>query len=150
MFKSKFWYLTLVVLVLASFALAACQPTTEEPAAEEPATEEPAAEEPAAEEMGGKVEIFSWWTAGGEAEGLGAMFDIYSAHYPDVEIVNATVAGGAGTNAKSRSGYPSSGRRSSRFFPGTCGVSRLKNMSLRPTCSRSKISTISLCSQRIS
>ena len=120
MFKSKFWYLTLVVLVLASFALAACQPAAEqptaeepaaeepvaeqpiaeEPAAEEPAAEEPAAEEPAAEETGGKLEIFSWWTAGGEAEGLAAMFDIYSAQYPEVEIVNATVAGGAGTNAK--------------------------------------------------
>jgi outer membrane biogenesis lipoprotein LolB len=37
MFKSKFWYLILVVLVLASFALAACQPTAEQPTAEEPA-----------------------------------------------------------------------------------------------------------------
>jgi glucose/mannose transport system substrate-binding protein len=48
----------------------------------------------------GKIEIFSWWTAGGEAEGLQALFDIYSKLYPDVEIINATVAGGAGANAK--------------------------------------------------
>ncbi len=47
-----------------------------------------------------KLEIFSWWTAGGEAEGLEAMFDIYKSKYPDVEIINATVAGGAGANAK--------------------------------------------------
>ncbi len=47
-----------------------------------------------------KLEIFSWWTAGGEADGLKAMFAIYSKRYPDVEIINATVAGGAGTNAK--------------------------------------------------
>ncbi len=50
--------------------------------------------------LSGKLEIFSWWTAGGEAEGLKALFDIYHKHYPNVQIVNATVAGGAGTNAK--------------------------------------------------
>lgn len=48
----------------------------------------------------GKLEIFSWWTAGGEAEGLSGMFSAYKKLYPGVEIVNATVAGGAGTNAK--------------------------------------------------
>src|SRR5712692_10337256 len=48
----------------------------------------------------GKLEIFSWWTAGGEAEGLKGMFTAYQKAYPSVEIVNATVAGGAGTNAK--------------------------------------------------
>jgi glucose/mannose transport system substrate-binding protein len=48
----------------------------------------------------GKLEMFSWWTAGGEAEGLKGMFDLYRKLYPGVEIVNATVAGGAGTNAK--------------------------------------------------
>ncbi len=47
-----------------------------------------------------KLEIFSWWTAGGEAEGLNAMYDVYHTQYPKVEIVNATVSGGAGTNAK--------------------------------------------------
>jgi glucose/mannose transport system substrate-binding protein len=47
-----------------------------------------------------KLEIFSWWTAGGEADGLNAMFGIYKKRYPGVEIINATVAGGAGTNAK--------------------------------------------------
>jgi glucose/mannose transport system substrate-binding protein len=50
--------------------------------------------------LSGKLEIFSWWTAGGEAEGLKALFDVYHARYPGVQIVNATVAGGAGTNAK--------------------------------------------------
>lgn len=47
-----------------------------------------------------KLEIFSWWTAGGEADGLEAMFEIYSKKYPNIEIINATVAGGAGMNAK--------------------------------------------------
>jgi glucose/mannose transport system substrate-binding protein len=48
----------------------------------------------------GALEIFSWWTAGGEADGLKALFDAYHKQYPAVRIVNATVAGGAGTNAK--------------------------------------------------
>lgn len=47
-----------------------------------------------------QLEIFSWWTAGGEADGLNAMFEIYKKRFPGVEIINATVAGGAGTNAK--------------------------------------------------
>ena len=47
-----------------------------------------------------QLEIFSWWTAGGEAEGLEALYEVYREKYPDVEIINATVAGGAGTNAK--------------------------------------------------
>ena len=45
----------------------------------------------------GQLVVGSWWTAGGEAEGLAGMFRIYKQKYPDVEIVNATVAGGAGS-----------------------------------------------------
>ncbi|GAH04589.1 unnamed protein product, partial [marine sediment metagenome] len=50
--------------------------------------------------VSGQVEVFSWWTAGGEAEGLQAMIDIFEEKYPDVEFINATVAGGAGFEAK--------------------------------------------------
>ncbi len=53
------------------------------------------------EQAGNKrLEIFSWWTAGGEAEGLAAMFALYREKYPAVFMINATVAGGAGSNAK--------------------------------------------------
>jgi len=48
----------------------------------------------------GQLVVGSWWTAGGEAEGLNGMFKIYGEKYPKVQIVNATVAGGAGTNFK--------------------------------------------------
>src|SRR5207253_1596407 len=48
----------------------------------------------------GSLEIFSWWTAGGEADGLAAKFKIHQPKYPGVKIVNAAVAGGAGGNAK--------------------------------------------------
>ncbi|UCC54434.1 MAG: carbohydrate ABC transporter substrate-binding protein, partial [Anaerolineaceae bacterium] len=62
-----------------------------------------APEEPAEEEMAdvtGSVEVFSWWTGGGEAAGLDAMIEVFGEKYPDVEFVNAAVAGGAGTNAR--------------------------------------------------
>lgn len=47
-----------------------------------------------------QLEIFSWWTAGSEAAGLDALFAFFLAEYPDVEIINAAVAGGAGSNAQ--------------------------------------------------
>ncbi len=50
--------------------------------------------------LSGTVEINSWWTAGGEAEGLKALIDLFQSKYPNVKVINATVAGGAGTNAK--------------------------------------------------
>jgi glucose/mannose transport system substrate-binding protein len=82
----------------AAPTVAAAEPTAAPTAAAAEPTK--AAEAPAAAAATGKVEIFSWWTAGGEAEGLKAMLDVFSAANPGVEIVNATVAGGAGTNAK--------------------------------------------------
>jgi len=57
-----------------------------------PATEAPA--------MGDQVEVFSWWTGGGEAAGLEAMMAVFQAANPGIEFVNAAVAGGAGSNAR--------------------------------------------------
>ncbi|MFZ1399737.1 MAG: ABC transporter substrate-binding protein, partial [Candidatus Promineifilaceae bacterium] len=51
-------------------------------------------------DMAGTVEVFSWWTGGGEAAGLEAMIGVFAQMYPNVEFVNAAVAGGAGTNAR--------------------------------------------------
>ncbi|KGX84141.1 ABC transporter substrate-binding protein [Pontibacillus marinus] len=48
----------------------------------------------------GKIELFSWWTAGGESEGLQALMDQFKEEHPDIEIENAAVAGGGGSNAK--------------------------------------------------
>lgn len=62
------------------------------------AATEPAATEPAA--ASGEVEIFSWWVGGGEAAGLTAMTEVFAEQYPDIEFVNAAVAGGSGTNAR--------------------------------------------------
>ena len=47
-----------------------------------------------------KLEVFSWWTSGGEAAALDALFKVYKEKNPGVEIINATVAGGGGSAAR--------------------------------------------------
>ncbi len=51
------------------------------------------------ESLSGELEIFSWW-AGDEGPALQALIDLYESEHPDVEIINATVTGGSGTNAR--------------------------------------------------
>lgn len=46
-----------------------------------------------------KLEIFSWW-AGDEGPALEALIQRYSELYPSVEVVNSTVTGGSGVNAR--------------------------------------------------
>lgn len=48
----------------------------------------------------GSVEIFSWWTGAGEEDGLLALIELFNELHPEIEVENAAVAGGAGTNAK--------------------------------------------------
>lgn len=56
---------------------------------------------PAADvEFEDQLEVFSWWTAGSEAAGLAKLYAAFSAVAPDVEIIDAAVAGGAGSNAQ--------------------------------------------------
>nr|WP_099361199.1 ABC transporter substrate-binding protein [Fredinandcohnia onubensis] len=49
---------------------------------------------------GTKLEILSWWTAGGEAEALNAVLDGFAETNPDIKVENAAVAGGAGANSQ--------------------------------------------------
>jgi len=49
--------------------------------------------------LSGKFEIFSWW-AGGEAPAKDALINLFKKQYPKIEVVDATVAGGSGVNAK--------------------------------------------------
>lgn len=100
--KTRLWIVVMSVMVISAMLLSACPapaaPATEAPAAAEaPAAEAPAAEAPAATD---EVEVFSWWTGGGEAAGLDAMIKVFNAKYPEITFVNAAVAGGAGTNAR--------------------------------------------------
>jgi glucose/mannose transport system substrate-binding protein len=54
----------------------------------------------AQEGVSGDLEIFSWWTGGGEAAGLEALIAEFQAQNPDINIINSAVAGGSGVNAK--------------------------------------------------
>lgn len=50
--------------------------------------------------LSGDLEIFSWWTGGGEEAGLNALIARFKEMHPDVNIINSAVAGGSGVNAK--------------------------------------------------
>nr|WP_307337658.1 ABC transporter substrate-binding protein [Caldalkalibacillus uzonensis] len=81
--------------------MAACGSETETDAGEadtENEAEAPASEAPA--EGKKPLEIFSWWTGAGEEAGLLALIELFEEKHPDVEVINAAVAGGAGTNAQ--------------------------------------------------
>src|ERR671922_2334068 len=45
------------------------------------------------------LEIFSWW-AGDEGPALKALIDRFSAKHPNIQVVNSTVTGGSGVNAR--------------------------------------------------
>ena len=53
----------------------------------------------ASSQLTGQLEIFSWW-AGDEGPALKALIDLYNKQNPRVEVINATVTGGSGVNAK--------------------------------------------------
>src|SRR5450759_3186088 len=96
MFRNMRWLMILSLVVIVMLALAACAAPTAAPAP----TTAPAAATTAPAAATGNMEMFSWWTGPGEADSLAAMFAVYKQKYPGVNIVNATTAGGAGTNAK--------------------------------------------------
>jgi glucose/mannose transport system substrate-binding protein len=78
------WLIVMSLATIALVALAACAAPAAAPQAS----------------TTNNMEMYSWWTGPGEADGLAAMFAIYKQKYPSVNVVNATTAGGAGTNAK--------------------------------------------------
>ena len=90
MFRSRI--VTAVLFVLLMLALAACGGGDEGGGGGGGA----GGEAQAAKE----IEVFSWWTGGGEAAGLNKIIELWKKQHPDVEFKNAAVAGGAGTNAK--------------------------------------------------
>ncbi len=54
----------------------------------------------AQDNLSGDLEIFSWWTGGGEAKGLEALIAKFKELHPNVNIINSAVAGGSGVNAR--------------------------------------------------
>src|SRR6516162_4182712 len=47
-----------------------------------------------------QLQVFSWWTSGGEAMALESLFHVYKYKYPGVEVLNAAVTGGGGSAAR--------------------------------------------------
>ena len=47
-----------------------------------------------------QLEVFSWWTSGGEAMALESLFHVYKYKYPGVEVLNAAITGGGGSAAR--------------------------------------------------
>lgn len=93
--------LPVVAAFVAVSALASACGDDEEEAKETPAPGATASPAGTPAGLSGKLEVFSWWTTGGEAAGLEELFGLYPSMCPgDVEIVNATVAGGGGAAAR--------------------------------------------------
>jgi glucose/mannose transport system substrate-binding protein len=49
----------------------------------------------------GQILVGNYWTSGGEFAGINGIYDLYRKQYPNVNIVHAGVAGGAGLNFQS-------------------------------------------------
>jgi glucose/mannose transport system substrate-binding protein len=97
--KTRFWIVALTVVALATASvLLACGDDEGEGEATPVATNTPGGTPSA---LSGELEIFSWWTTGGEAAGLEALYGLYETSCsPDVTITNTAIAGGAGSQAR--------------------------------------------------
>jgi len=42
------------------------------------------------------LELYHWWTSGGEAKAINALVGVFTKKYPDVAVIQSPVAGGAG------------------------------------------------------
>ncbi len=89
--------LTFALSTVLTLGLVGCATT---PAEEETSGSSGSGGSGTSETATGTVEVFSWWTGGGEEAGLNALVEVFNAEYPNIEFVNAAVAGGAGTNAR--------------------------------------------------
>ena len=89
--------LTFALSTVLTFGLVGCATT---PAEDETSGSSGSGGSGTSETATGTVEVFSWWTGGCEEAGLNALVEVFNAEYPNIEFVNAAVAGGAGTNAR--------------------------------------------------
>ncbi len=84
-----------IIVVVIALALSGCQKPTE------PSLDQQESSEAAQAKLDTQpLTIFTWWTAGGEKEGLDQLIALYEKNNPGKKIIDAGVAGGAGTNAK--------------------------------------------------
>lgn len=93
----------LAVLALVASACGSSNETSDNEASDgatEASGDESAGDADSEMAEGDGVEVFSWWTGGGEAAGLEAMIEVFAGTNPEIAFENSAVAGGAGTNAR--------------------------------------------------
>ncbi|GAA2104336.1 ABC transporter substrate-binding protein [Actinomadura alba] len=71
------------------------------------------------------VEVFSWWTGPGEADGLAAMKADFEKKNPGIKFNNAAIAGGSGTQAKAVLASRLQNRQPPDSFQGHAGAELL-------------------------
>jgi len=102
----KNWLALFSLLLVITFIAIGCAQPTPAPQAQPTQPAAPTAVEPtkvaAAVPAAGedKLEVFSWWTSGGEAAALDSLFTTFKGLSASTEIINATIAGGGGSNAR--------------------------------------------------
>ncbi|MEU6037520.1 ABC transporter substrate-binding protein [Actinomadura sp. NPDC047616] len=72
-----------------------------------------------------QVEVFSWWTGPGEADGLQAMKADFERKNPGTKFVNAAIAGGSGTQAQAVLASRLQNRKPPDSFQGHAGAELL-------------------------
>lgn len=72
-----------------------------------------------------QVEVFSWWTGPGEADGLQAMKADFEKKNPGTKFVNAAIAGGSGTQAQAVLASRLQNRKPPDSFQGHAGAELL-------------------------
>ncbi|MFI0443947.1 ABC transporter substrate-binding protein [Actinomadura sp. 6N118] len=72
-----------------------------------------------------QVEVFSWWTGPGEADGLNAMKADFEKKNPGTKFVNAAIAGGSGTQAQAVLASRLQNRKPPDSFQGHAGAELL-------------------------
>ncbi|GAA2140290.1 ABC transporter substrate-binding protein [Actinomadura napierensis] len=72
-----------------------------------------------------QVEVFSWWTGPGEADGLAALKADFEKKNPGTKFVNAAIAGGSGTQAQAVLASRLQNRKPPDSFQGHAGAELL-------------------------
>ncbi|WP_067457983.1 ABC transporter substrate-binding protein [Actinomadura macra] len=72
-----------------------------------------------------EVEVFSWWTGPGEADGLAAMKADFEKKNPGTKFTNAAIAGGSGTQAQAVLASRLQNRKPPDSFQGHAGAELL-------------------------
>ncbi|MGW6500694.1 ABC transporter substrate-binding protein [Nonomuraea angiospora] len=87
------WLATVSISIVSALSLVACGGGGGGQASQSPAASGGGEEKK-------QVEVFSWWTGPGEADGLQAMKKIFEQQNPNYTFFDAAVAGGSGDKAK--------------------------------------------------